>query len=86
MRVDDSRQEVSMPGMGPISMTGHPDAVGARQGGGIAVPLSGHPDLANPAHRVDVAALWGVDSVPAAPGQAQKMHFAPLPEGTMTIA
>ena len=39
--------------------------MGGREVGGMANLLSAHRDLANPAHRAEVAALWGVPSVPA---------------------
>ena len=35
----------------------------------VANLLSAHRDLANPAHRAEVAALWGVPDVPAKPGR-----------------
>ena len=43
--------------------------MGGREVGGLANLLSAHRDLANPAHRAEVAALWGVPDVPDKPGQ-----------------
>jgi assimilatory nitrate reductase catalytic subunit len=57
------------PGAGPFSLTGQPNAMGGREVGGLANLLSAHRDMANPAHRAEVAALWGVD-VPAKPGKS----------------
>ena len=51
-------------GAGPFSLTGQPNAMGGREVGGLANLLSAHRDLADPAHRAEVAALWGVDDVP----------------------
>ena len=59
---------IGRPGAGPFSLTGQPNAMGGREVGGLANLLSGHRDLSNPAHRAEVADLWGVDSVPAEPG------------------
>jgi hypothetical protein len=61
--------QIGKPGAGPFSLTGQPNAMGGREVGGLANLLSAHRDLANPAHRAEVAALWGVPDVPAAPGQ-----------------
>jgi len=60
--------QIGRPGAGPFSLTGQPNAMGGREVGGLANLLSAHRDLANPAHRAEVAALWGVPSVPATPG------------------
>ena len=57
--------QIGKPGAGPFSLTGQPNAMGGREVGGMANLLSGHRDLANPAHRAEVAALWGVADVPA---------------------
>ena len=57
--------QIGKPGAGPLSLTGQPNAMGGREVGGLANLLSAHRDLANPAHRAEVAALWGVPDVPA---------------------
>ncbi|MHB1372346.1 MAG: nitrate reductase [Thauera sp.] len=59
---------VGRPGCGPFSLTGQPNAMGGREVGGMANLLPGHRELADPAHRAEIARLWGVDSVPAQPG------------------
>jgi anaerobic selenocysteine-containing dehydrogenase len=56
--------QIGKPGAGPFSLTGQPNAMGGREVGGMANLLSAHRDLANPAHRAEVAALWGVPIVP----------------------
>jgi assimilatory nitrate reductase catalytic subunit len=43
--------------------------------------LSAHRDLANPEHRAEVARLWGVDSVPAAPGKTAVEMFQAVGRG-----
>ena len=60
--------KIGRPGCGPFSLTGQPNAMGGREVGGMANLLSGHRDLGNPVHRAEVAALWGIDSVPEHPG------------------
>jgi assimilatory nitrate reductase catalytic subunit len=60
--------KIGRPGSGPFSLTGQPNAMGGREVGGMANLLSGHRDLANPAHRAEVAALWGIPQVPERPG------------------
>ena len=60
--------KIGRPGCGPFSLTGQPNAMGGREVGGMANLLSAHRDLANPAHRAEVAALWGIPDVPGQPG------------------
>ena len=60
--------QIGFEGAGPFSLTGQPNAMGGREVGGMANLLSAHRDLANAEHREEVAALWGVDAVPAQPG------------------
>ncbi|POZ60266.1 nitrate reductase [Chromobacterium alticapitis] len=52
--------QVGKPGAGPFSLTGQPNAMGGREVGGMATMLAAHRDIANPAHRREVAAHWGV--------------------------
>jgi len=47
--------QIGKPGAGPFSLTGQPNAMGGREVGGMANLLSAHRDLANPAHREEVA-------------------------------
>lgn len=73
--------QIGKPGAGPFSLTGQPNAMGGREVGGLANLLSAHRDLANPAHRAEVAALWGIPSVPARPGKAAVDLFKALASG-----
>jgi assimilatory nitrate reductase catalytic subunit len=73
--------QIGRPGAGPFSLTGQPNAMGGREVGGLANLLSAHRDLANPEHRDEVARLWGVPSVPAAPGRTAIELFAALQRG-----
>jgi assimilatory nitrate reductase catalytic subunit len=73
--------QIGRPGAGPFSLTGQPNAMGGREVGGMANLLSGHRDLASDAHRSEVAALWGVDSVPSKPGKTAVEMFEAIGRG-----
>ncbi|MDO8448484.1 MAG: molybdopterin-dependent oxidoreductase [Rhodoferax sp.] len=73
--------QIGKPGAGPFSLTGQPNAMGGREVGGMANLLSAHRDLANPAHRAEVAALWGVPDVPATPGKTAVEMFQAAADG-----
>jgi assimilatory nitrate reductase catalytic subunit len=72
---------IGRPGAGPFSLTGQPNAMGGREVGGLANLLSAHRDLANPDHRAEVAALWGVERVPDKPGKSAVELFRALESG-----
>ena len=73
--------QIGKPGAGPFSLTGQPNAMGGREVGGLANLLSAHRDLANPEHRAEVAALWGVDAVPSQPGKTAVEMFQAAADG-----
>ncbi|MGM9425133.1 nitrate reductase [Hydrogenophaga sp. MI9] len=73
--------QIGKPGAGPFSLTGQPNAMGGREVGGLANLLSAHRDLANPAHRAEVAALWGVADVPSRPGKTAVEMFQAAADG-----
>lgn len=73
--------QIGRPGTGPFSLTGQPNAMGGREVGGLANLLSAHRDLANPQHRAEVAALWGVPSVPEKPGKTAVEMFQAAADG-----
>jgi len=75
--------QIGKPGAGPFSLTGQPNAMGGREVGGMANLLSAHRDLASPAHRAEVAKLWGVDDVPAARGKTAIELFQAAADGTV---
>ncbi len=74
-------RQIGRPGAGPLSLTGQPNAMGGREVGGMANLMSGHRDLANPQHRAEVAALWGVADVPAKPGLTAVEMFEAAADG-----
>ncbi|MBL0149915.1 MAG: molybdopterin-dependent oxidoreductase [Ideonella sp.] len=73
--------QIGRPGAGPLSLTGQPNAMGGREVGGLANLLSGHRDLANASHRAEVAALWGVSTVPERPGKSAVEMFQAAADG-----
>ncbi len=73
--------QIGKPGAGPFSLTGQPNAMGGREVGGMANLLPAHRDLANPAHRAEVAAFWGVPEVPEKPGKTAVEMFQALASG-----
>jgi len=73
--------QIGRPGAGPFSLTGQPNAMGGREVGGLANLLSAHRDLANPQHRAEVAALWGVPDVPSRPGRTAVEMFQAAADG-----
>ena len=75
--------QIGKPGAGPFSLTGQPNAMGGREVGGLANLLSAHRDMANPAHRAEVAALWGVPDVPATPGLTAVELFEAAADGAV---
>jgi assimilatory nitrate reductase catalytic subunit len=77
--------QIGKPGAGPFSLTGQPNAMGGREVGGMANLLSAHRDLANPVHRAEIARLWGVDHVPAAPGKSAVEMFEAARTGSIKI-
>ena len=73
--------QIGKPGAGPFSLTGQPNAMGGREVGGLANLLSAHRELANPQHRAEVAALWGVPTVPEKPGKTAVEMFQAAADG-----
>jgi assimilatory nitrate reductase catalytic subunit len=73
--------QIGKAGAGPFSLTGQPNAMGGREVGGLSNLLSAHRDLANPAHRAEVARLWGLDDVPSRPGKTAVEMFEAAADG-----
>ncbi len=73
--------QIGRPGAGPFSLTGQPNAMGGREAGGMSNLLPGHRDLADPAHRAEVARLWGVDALPEKPGKTAVELFQAAADG-----
>ncbi|MBV6307071.1 molybdopterin-dependent oxidoreductase [Candidimonas humi] len=77
--------QIGKPGAGPFSLTGQPNAMGGREAGGMATLLPGHRDPGDAAHRAQVAAAWGVDSLPDTPGLTAVEMFDAVLEGKVKV-
>ncbi|MHA6264817.1 molybdopterin-dependent oxidoreductase [Arenibacterium sp. CAU 1754] len=72
---------IGKPGMGPLSVTGQPNAMGGREVGGLANMLACHLDLENPDHRAAVRDFWEAPAVPEAPGLKAVDMFRAVGDG-----
>ena len=72
---------IGKPGMGPLSVTGQPNAMGGREVGGLANMLACHLDLENPDHRAAVRDFWQSPAMPEAPGLKAVDMFRAVGEG-----
>ncbi|WP_160286498.1 nitrate reductase [Pseudomonas knackmussii] len=73
--------QIGRPGAGPFSLTGQPNAMGGRETGSLANLLPGHRDAGDAAHRAEVAAYWGVESLPETPGLTAIELFDAMRDG-----
>ncbi|MDE4190383.1 nitrate reductase [Phaeobacter gallaeciensis] len=72
---------IGRPGMGPLSVTGQPNAMGGREVGGLANMLACHLDLENPDHRQAVRDFWQAPQMPEAPGLKAVDMFRAVADG-----
>ena len=73
--------KIGLPGCGPFSLTGQPNAMGGREVGGMATLASNHRELNNPADTAEIARFWGVASVPTKPGHTAVDLFEAIDQG-----
>jgi len=59
---------IGLPGCGPFSVTGQPNAMGGRETGGLANMLAVHLDLENADHQAAVQSFWNAPSMPEKAG------------------
>ncbi|MBO9476605.1 molybdopterin-dependent oxidoreductase [Shimia sp. R11_0] len=55
-------------GMGPLSVTGQPNAMGGREVGGLANMLANHLEIAEPSHRALVQDFWASPTIVTSQG------------------
>ncbi|MEM9427281.1 MAG: molybdopterin-dependent oxidoreductase [Pseudomonadota bacterium] len=72
---------IGTPGMGPLSVTGQPNAMGGRETGGLANMLAAHLDLENDEHRAAVQRFWSAPSIAERPGLKAVDMFRAVGEG-----
>jgi assimilatory nitrate reductase catalytic subunit len=77
--------QIGKPGAGPLSLTGQPNAMGGREVGALANQLAAHRELGDAVHRAEMAALWGVADLPAAPGQSAVEMFEAAADGVIKL-
>lgn len=77
--------QLGRPGSGPFSLTGQPNAMGGREAGGMATLLPGHRDPKEASHRAEVAAIWGVHSLPETPGLPALEMFDAVLDGRIKV-
>jgi len=73
--------QIGRRGAGPFSLTGQPNAMGGREVGGMANLISAHREMSSEKDRNEIAALWGVRSVPARPGKTAVEMFESVRKG-----
>jgi len=59
---------IGLPGAGPFSLTGQPNAMGGREVGGLANTLAAHMEFGNPEHHRLISEFWETDNLATAPG------------------
>jgi assimilatory nitrate reductase catalytic subunit len=59
---------IGLPGMGPLSLTGQPNAMGGREVGGLANQLAAHMSFADPGDIDRVRRFWNAPHVAERPG------------------
>ncbi len=52
---------IGIPGAGPFSLTGQPNAMGGREAGGLSHILPGYRVVKNPQHRAEVEQIWQME-------------------------
>ncbi len=72
---------IGRPGMGPLSFTGQPNAMGGREVGGMANQLAAHMELENPVHRDRVQRFWQAPRMADKPGLKAVDMFRAVGEG-----
>jgi len=72
---------IGKPGMGPLSLTGQPNAMGGREVGGLANQLAAHLDLERVEHRALVQEFWGSPRMAERPGLKAVDLFQAIGEG-----
>ncbi len=72
---------IGRPGMGPLSVTGQPNAMGGREVGGLANMLACHLDIENAAHRKAVGDFWQAPNVTETQGLKAVDMFRAVADG-----
>ncbi len=73
--------KIGQPGMGPLSLTGQPNAMGGREVGGLANALAAHFSLDSPEDRDTVAQFWGSKAISERSGRKAVDLFNAIESG-----
>ncbi|AOM00361.1 MULTISPECIES: nitrate reductase [Cobetia] len=73
--------KLGLPGAGPFSITGQPNAMGGREVGGLANQLAAHMDYETPGARELVGEFWNAPNIPQGPGHKAVELFAAIERG-----
>ncbi|WP_144981949.1 nitrate reductase [Halomonas sp. C22] len=80
--------KIGLPGAGPFSITGQPNAMGGREVGGLANQLAAHMDYHTPGARQRVSRFWSTEhlsaSLPDGPGHKAVELFEAIERGDVT--
>ena len=74
---------IGRPGLGPLSLTGQPNAMGGREVGGLANQLAAHMSFADPADIDRVRRFWNAPRMATRPGLKAVDLFDALIDGTV---
>ena len=72
---------IGLPGMGPFSLTGQPNAMGGREVGGLAHQLAAHMEFANSDDVDRVARFWNSSNLARKPGYPAVELFDAIHDG-----
>ena len=72
---------IGLPGMGPFSLTGQPNAMGGREVGGLSHQLAAHMEFYNPDDVERVARFWGSNNIARKPGYPAVELFDAIDDG-----
>ncbi|MEM9448615.1 MAG: nitrate reductase [Cyanobacteria bacterium P01_E01_bin.6] len=80
-------RQIGLPGAGPFSLTGQPNAMGGRETGGLSHILPGYRVVKNPDHRAAVEHAWNIapGSVSDKPGLAAWDMIRGLEDGSVSM-
>ena len=72
---------IGLPGAGPFSVTGQPNAMGGREAGGMANMLACHMELGNAGHAEIVQSFWRAPTIAREPGLKAVDMFRAVRDG-----
>jgi len=74
---------IGRPGMGPLSFTGQPNAMGGREVGGLANQLAAHMEINNEQHQATVQEFWQSPTIAKREGLKAVDLFEAINQGTI---